>query len=135
MKNHILTIVLAFTISLSFAQETATVYIARKGLWTGTAGAVKIFNDGKIICELKNNSFSVHQVPTGSRSFHAQWYGKSSADPAKKNETEVELEAGKEYYFQLVKQEQGVWSYIHVQEVTASTWKKLKEKLKEDDCH
>ncbi|MGL6121659.1 MAG: hypothetical protein ACRC1W_01220 [Shewanella sp.] len=118
--------------TLSMAQETATVFFARKGLWTGTAGRVKIFMDDKIVCELSNDSYSVHVVPVGLHAFHAQWYSKSSKKKSiEENVTVIELKSGHEYYLQSVKQKYD----LIMQEITANTWKKTKEGLKEDDCH
>lgn len=134
MKNLLFIIFIALS-SSAMAQETGTIILARKGLWTGTAGPTKIFMDGTIICELSNNSFSKHVVPIGVHKFNAQWYSKKSKDKTEEMAVEIEVKAGQEYYLQTIKQDKGLTSYIHMQEITANTWKKTKEDLDEDDCH
>jgi hypothetical protein len=135
MKNHILIFTLSLVTTISFAQENAKVFIARKGLFT-TSGAINTFMDGKIICELNNKSYTVIEVTPGEHDFHAQWYGKNTKkDFAEEMKITIDIKAGNEYYLQLVKKDKGLMSYANVEEITASTWKKVKQDLKEDNCH
>ncbi|HMG94370.1 MAG TPA: hypothetical protein VK589_30125 [Chryseolinea sp.] len=137
MKKHILLPFFILISSISFAQETATITLSRKGLWSGTAGATKIFMDGNIICELSNNSFSIHSIPTGKHVFTARWYSKKAKEKDNGDEfaVEIEIKPSEQYYLQVVKQDKGLSSYVAVQEITSNTWNKIKEGLDKGDCH
>lgn len=128
-------VLLCLTFASFTSDETVNVYLVRKGVNSGTAGPIKIFADGKIICELKNNSYSVHQLPVGTHKFSAQWGGKSAKEGANERAIELQFEPGKEYYLQVVRENSGLVAYANVLEMTASSWQKMKPDLKLDDCH
>lgn len=133
MKNLILITFLLVT-TISFAQETATVFIARKKIYTGYYGPIKVFMDGKLICRINNNQYSIHNVPTGQHKFSVQWEGKNAKEGASEEGIDVDVEAGKEYYIKTNREDRGIKSILILQEVTANTWKKVKEGLDPDDC-
>ncbi len=117
-------------------EETAKVFIARKGLYAGLVSPdVNIFIDGKIVCEISNNSFAMYSLPIGVHRFSAQWDGKTSNEYGEKFATDLEIKANQEYYFQLASQTKKLIAYAVLNEITANTWNKVKVDLKEDDCH
>jgi len=137
MKNKIsiVAIVLILIFSSFRNEDTGKIYFIRKGMYTGVNGAVKLFIDGKILCELSNNSFSVHAVPVGVHKFNAQWMGKKTKEPSDDNSIEVEIKPNLDYYLQLGTENRGLVTYAILNEITSNTWKKIKDDLKEDDCH
>lgn len=134
MKKLLVVIFIAFTY-MAMAQETATVFIARKKLYTGPVyGPIKVFMDDKLICQINNNSFSVHNVAPGKHRFSAQWDGKESKEGASKDAIEIEVIAGTEYFLSADKKVKNLITYIYLEEITMNTWKKTKYGLKQDDC-
>lgn len=126
-----LSIVFAFILLTSFTPEdTCKVTLIRSGIYSGSAGPVKIFMDDKLICEIRNNSYSVHDIPTGVHRFSAQFYGKKSKENTEESALEIDLSSGKNYYLQL-----SLTKRLNVSEVTENSWKGIKDELKEDDCH
>jgi hypothetical protein len=114
----------------------ATVLVARKKLYTGAQGAVKIFMDGQIICEIENNAFTAHQVVAGEHTFSAQWFSKKSKKESDRDlDLKLTLQPGKQYFLQLATQNKGLITYALLQEITDSTWTRTKDGLHEDDCH
>jgi hypothetical protein len=135
MKKQILLITFLSIATLSIAQETAKVSIARKKLYTGYGGPIKVFMDEKLICRINNNAFSVHDVPPGKHKFSVQWDGKKSKEKASEKSIEIEMEAGKEYYIKAEREDAYLkQSFLLLQEITAGTWKNVKEDLEQDDC-
>jgi hypothetical protein len=134
MKKLILLATL-FLCSLNmFSQEsnTANVYVFRA---TGTDAIVsnfRMFVDGTLVCKLKNNKYSVHQVQPGKHEFSVQINGSDSKKASKK--FEMEIEAGKTYYLE-VKLEGDIIGSTSFEEVTENTYKKYLQKIKpQTDC-
>ena len=90
--------------------------------------------DGKLICRINNNQYSVHDVPAGKHKFSVQWEGKNSKEGASEEAIEVDVESGQEYFIKTNREDRGLKSILLLQEVTANTWKKVKEGLDQDDC-
>lgn len=133
-------VVLVFILLTSFSpkeDDTCKVILSRHSIYSGTAGPIKVFMDGKILCEISNNSFSTHSLPVGKHKFSAQWNGKESKEGAEDRSLDVEFVNDRTYYLNLVKMNKGLLTYINVEEVTESSFNRTKEmkKLKEEDCH
>jgi hypothetical protein len=110
--------------------ETGKIYFLRSTGFQGSAVAFKTFIDGEFVCKLNNKKYSIHEVPVGKHECSVQFGGKTSKEKAEK--FEVQVEAGKITYVQLVF-ETGVFiNNIYCEEVTENTAKKKMEILVED---
>lgn len=135
MKKSI--IVLAFLVlSLQAFSQNAIVHIARKGLYTGAAGPVRVFLDDELICKINAQKFTTHDVAAGKHKLTVQSVGNEAKDAKwiEKGALTLELEAGKEYYLRVNKYSKGLTSYLYLEEITANSWPKLKAGLEEDNC-
>ncbi|MEL1254659.1 DUF2846 domain-containing protein [Flavobacterium sp. DGU38] len=113
--------------------DTGKIYFLRSTGFTGSAQAFKTFIDEKFVCKLNNKKYSIHEVPVGKHVCSVQFGGKTSKEGAEK--FEVEVEAGKITYVQIVF-ETGLWiNNIYCEEITENSAKKKMEQMKEDtDC-
>ncbi|MES2239142.1 MAG: DUF2846 domain-containing protein [Bacteroidota bacterium] len=112
------------------SSETGKIYFLRSTGFQGSAVAFKTFIDGEFVCKLNNKKYSIHEVPVGKHECSVQFGGKTSKEKAEK--FEVQVEAGKITYVQLVF-ETGVFiNNIYCEEVTENTAKKKMEILVED---
>jgi len=137
MKTTIIVLLAIISSSLSaIAQETATVFIARKKIYTGTAGPLKVFMDGELICRINNNAYSTHSIKPGKHKFSVQYYSKESKGDDKNEDQSVmvDIQPGKDYYIKASKENKGLITIIMLEEVTANSWPKLKDGLDQDDC-
>lgn len=137
MKNKTIIAVIIMIALTSFRteEENGTVFIARKKLYTGYMGPIKVFMDDKLICQINNNAYSVHKVPSGKHKFSVQWSGKESkGESASRGAIDVEVTTGKESYLRADREDSGLTSFLTLEEVTSNTWQKVKKGLKQDDC-
>lgn len=120
----------------TFAQETAKVFIARKKIYTGTGGPLKVFIDDNLVCRINNNKYSVHDVAPGKHRFTVQYYSKQSKDGKAQDfgSVEITVEPGKQYYIKTNLQTKGLITYAVLEEVTANSWEKVKDGIEQDDC-
>ncbi len=133
-------IVLAFLVSLivtSFVTaqekekiETGKIYFLRSTGFAGSAQAFKTFIDEKFVCKLNNKKYSIHEVPVGKHKCSVQFGGQKPKEGAEK--FEVEVEAGKITYVQLVF-ETGFWiNNVYCEEITENTAKQKIGNMSED---
>jgi hypothetical protein len=113
-------------------KENAKVYFLRSTGFQGSAQGFTTFIDDKVVCKLNNKRFSIHEVAPGTHQFSVQFAGKNSKEKAER--IEIELEAGKTYYIQLIFQTGLIKNNLYCQEVTKSSAKTMMDKLKEDNC-
>ena len=129
-----LLIALSFT-SLTKAQdkekvETGKIYFLRSTGFAGSAQAFKTFIDEQFVCKLNNKRYSIHEVPVGKHKCSVQFGGKESKEGAEK--FEVQVEAGKITYVELVF-ETGFWiNNIYCEEITENSAKQKISKMSED---
>jgi|SRR5687768_7536492 len=114
------------------AAQNAKVYFLRSTGFQGSAQGFTTFIDDKVVCKLNNKRFSIHEVAPGTHQFSVQFAGKNSKEKAER--IEIELEAGKTYYIQLIFQTGLIKNNLYCQEVTKSSAKTMMDKLKEDNC-
>lgn len=122
-------IIFAFLTSLivtSFAKaqdkekvETGKIFFLRSTGFQGSAVAFKTFIDGEFVCKLNNKKYSIHEVPVGKHECSVQFGGKKSKEKAEK--FEVQVEAGKITYVQLVFETGLLINNIYCEEVTENT--------------
>lgn len=120
---------LIFTFTMS-GQETGKIYFLRSTGFQGSASAFKTFIDGEFVCKLNNKKYSVHEVPVGKHECSVQFGGKKSKEKAEK--FEVQVEAGKSTYVELVFETGLFINNIYCQEVTENTAINKMEKMEED---
>ncbi|MGA9637758.1 DUF2846 domain-containing protein [Flavobacterium sp.] len=133
-------IVITFLVSLVFTAfakaqdkenlQTGKIYFLRSTGFQGSAAAFKTFIDGEFVCKLNNKKFSIHEVPVGKHECSVQFGGKVSKEKAEK--FEVNVEAGKITYVQLVFETGMFINNIYCEEVTENTAKKKMEIMVED---
>jgi hypothetical protein len=111
-------------------KETGKIYFLRSTGFQGSAAAFKTFIDGEFVCKLNNKKYSIHEVPVGKHECSVQFGGKVSKEKAEK--FEVNVEAGKITYVQLVF-ETGIFvNNIYCEEVTENTAIQKMKKMEED---
>ncbi|WP_369765115.1 DUF2846 domain-containing protein [Flavobacterium sp. WC2429] len=133
-----LIIVLLMSLSFNIAMqaqeskttETGKIYFLRSTGFQGSAVAFKTFIDGEFVCKLNNKKYSIHEVPVGKHECSVQFGGKKSKEKAEK--FEVQVEAGKITYVQLVFETGLFINNIYCEEVTENTATK-KMKIMEED--
>lgn len=126
----------AFTAILgqdSSSTGTAKVYFMRSTGFQGSAQGFTTFIDDRIVCKLNNKRYSVHEVEPGLHQFSVQFAGKQSKEKAER--IEINVEAGKTYYIQLIFQTGLIKNNLYCQEVTASSALTMLDKMKKDDCN
>lgn len=131
-KIMLLLIVVACSIQLSYAQETATVYFMRTTGFQGSAAGFTAFIDGALACKLNNKRYSVHEVTPGTHLFSVQFGGKKSKPNAAKEQISISVEAGKTYYIQMVFQTGLLVNNLYCQEVTENSAQTILPTLQED---
>lgn len=113
-------------------KQNSKVYFMRSTGFQGSAQGFTVFIDDSVVCKLNNKRFSIHDVAPGTHRFSVQFAGKSSKEKAER--IEIEIEAGKTYYIQLIFQSGLVKNNLYCQEVTKSSANTMLDKLKEDSC-
>ncbi len=112
----------------AFAQDTnGQIYFMRN---TGTKGALlnmKIYIDGSLICKLKNNAFSIHNMPAGEHTISVKSGGLPEASlPAVK----ITVVKDKPNYIQLLNTPR-----LFAQEVSENSAKIVLKRLKKvENC-
>jgi hypothetical protein len=139
-KNHLLLALISiFFIGSIKAQETVTttqtgkIYFLRTTGFVGSAQAFKTFIDEKFVCKLNNKKYSIHEVPVGKHKCSVQFGGQKPKEGAEK--FEVEVEAGKITYVQLVF-ETGFWiNNVYCEEITENSAKlKIGAMTEDTEC-
>ncbi|WP_316838456.1 DUF2846 domain-containing protein [Pedobacter gandavensis] len=77
-------------------QETGQVYFIRSTNSTGSAIAYKVYIDDKLVCNLKNKRFSVHDIAAGEHTVSIQGTGLGSH--AKSRPFKINVTADKSNY-------------------------------------
>lgn len=126
--KHLLIIIALVTVQAK-AQETSKIYFLRSTGYNW-GGAFKAFIDEKMVCNVQNKRYSIHEVKPGEHKVAVQFAGKEykgNDDPIV-----INVEAGKSYYVQMVIKQKFATRDLYCQEVTESTAKTLMKGLKED---
>ena len=142
MKKALLIVILILVSGMLYAQnqneqpdsatQTAKVYFMRSTGFQGSAQGFTVFIDDTVVCKLNNKRFSIHEVTPGTHRFSVQFAGKNSKEKAER--IEIEIEAGKTYYIQLIFQSGLVKNNLYCQEVTKSSANTMLDKMKQDNC-
>ena len=121
---------LVFAITASAQDKYARVYFIRLTGFQGSATAFTAFIDQQLVCKLNNKKYSVHQVEAGEHNFSVQFAGKQSK--AKAEQIQINVEAGKTYYIQMIFQSGMVKNNLYCQEVTENSAKTILVNCVED---
>jgi len=134
MKKYII-LSIVWLSSIYATGQDATVMLVRKDLYTGVKKNISLFVDDKFICEISDDKFIAYKITPGKHKFYGQWYGTTPKEKAADNESiEIDVKSGQEYYLKAVKDARGVKSVLILEELTASSWAKLKNGIKEVAC-
>ena len=108
------------------------VYFLRGKGHAGSATAFSALIDDDRVCKLNNRRYSAHQVSPGKHEFKAQFGGKKGKKKAEI--AEIEIEAGKTYYLQMVMQASFWVNDVSAQEITRNSALRLykEDKIKLD---
>jgi len=122
-------LVCTFYASKSFSQEKkGQIYFIRSLNYVGSAIPFKMIIDDNVVCKLKNNRYSVHEVPVGEHSVSVQNTGLSNHHMSRP--MTVKVEEGKIVYLTVVN-----GSELYLQEVTQSSAETvLKRTTQTKDC-
>ena len=134
-------IVFAFLVSLitiSFVKaqdsekiETGKIYFLRSTGSSGSGYAFKMFIDDKFVCKLNNKKYSIHEVVAGKHSCFVKGQKKKSNESVDK--FEVQVEAGKITYVQLIYELGFFKGYrLYFEEVAEDLAKTKMELMQED---
>jgi hypothetical protein len=133
-------IILAFIITLTYSfsvnaqesknKETGKIYFLRSTGIPGSGSAFKMFIDDKFVCKLNNKKYSVHEVAVGKHSCFVKGGRNKPKESAEK--FEVQVEAGKITYVQLIYEIDIFKYYLYFEEVTEEIASKNIEKMSED---
>ena len=95
------------------------VYFIRGKGHAGSATAFSALIDGKRVCKLNNRRYSRHEVAPGAHEFSAQFGGKTGKKKAEL--IQIDIEAGKTYYVQMVMQASFWVNDVRAQEITRNS--------------
>ncbi len=117
-------------VSADSSSQNGKVYFMRSTGFQGSASAFTVFIDDTLVCKLNNKRYSIHEVAPGTHHFSSQFAGKKSKEKAER--IEINVEAGKTYYIELIFQPGLFINNLYCQEVTESSAKRFLPDLKED---
>lgn len=108
--------------------EQGQAYFIRSLNYVGSAVPFKLYIDDVLVCKLKNNKFSIHNLTPGQHSFSVQNTGLSNH---KKSEAiKINIEANKTSYLTIVN-----GANLYLQEVTpASADQLFKKTVQQKNC-
>lgn len=125
----VLTVFIASTIH---AQE-GTVMIACKRLSVDPVDGISIFMDGRLICEVNDNSYGEYAVPVGKHTFIARWNGNAKENILNES-IEIDVTHKTEFYLRVSLKDLNLKSILLLEEVSGNAWPKLMTDLKKIDC-
>ncbi|NCD71155.1 hypothetical protein [Mucilaginibacter agri] len=133
--KSLLSVALLTFICLSAYSQTPTgqIYFMRSTGYNGAAVNVRIYVDDQLVCKLKNNRFSIHDMAVGKHVVTVQPTGISNGK--KSDPITVEVAEGKANYVNVVQRVSGYASYLSCEEVTQSSADNTLKKIKQTtDC-
>jgi len=120
--------VLLITVSCLFSsfkpQESGQVYFLRSTNNVGSLLAYKVYIDDELVCHLKNNRYSLHNIPAGEHTVTIQGSGLGSH--AKSRPLKITVLPDKSNYMVVIN-----GSDLYMQEAVESSAKELLKRLAE----
>jgi len=103
-------------------QNTGKIYFIRATDYVGTLINYGFYIDDQLVCKLKNNHYSIHDVPAGEHkvSIQNRGYGKRK----KSQPLTINVKEGENNYLSV-----GSASSLYLQEITASSAEELLKKV------
>lgn len=126
----LLLVIMTLTLAGHSQDRYGRVYFIRSTGFQGSATAFTAFIDQQLVCKLNNKKFSIHLVEPGEHNFSVQFAGKQSK--AKAEQIQINIEAGKTYYVQMVFQPGMIKNNLYCQEVTENSAKTILVNCVED---
>lgn len=123
---------LAVVLGTAQAQEKANIVFIRDTGYFGWAVDFREFVDGKIVCKIDNKSYNTIELEPGKHSITWQPNGNTLKKAGKKIAVDVELEAGKTYYFEMGIVQKFTKYELRLDELQETTARKKMASLKED---
>jgi hypothetical protein len=74
----------------------------------------------------------VHSLLEGKHKFAVQWSGETQKENA--DFIEVDIKKGSTYFIKAFKETRRLIDHLLLEEITASSWEKMKGELKQDNC-
>ena len=137
MKKYLL-LFIAFVCAIkSFGQAESNnapskIYFIRKA-GSMVISAYKTFIDEELVCRLKSNNYSIHEVSPGKHIFSVQISGTKYKESP--HRVEMITEPGKSYYFLILLEGSGITNDLNCLEITENAAKKEMRYLPEArDC-
>ncbi len=116
--------------SMAVQAQTGKIYFIRSTGYNW-GGAYKAFIDQKMVCNVQNKRYSVHEVQPGEHKVAVQFAGKQYK--GNDEPITINVEAGKTYYVEMAIKRKLMSSDLYCQEVTEGTAKTLMKECKEDE--
>ncbi|MET4139603.1 hypothetical protein [Pedobacter sp. UYP1] len=114
---------LALTLTVSFnvfsQDKPGQVYLIRSTGYTGSAVNYRIYIDDKLVCKLKNKSFSIHDIGNGEHTVSVVSGGISNGK--KSAPLKITVAEGKVNYISVVSTQSGYANKITCQEITQNS--------------
>ncbi|GGE49560.1 uncharacterized protein DUF2846 [Pedobacter psychrotolerans] len=128
-KFSLLAFLLATTFGAFSQTNTGKVYLIRSTGYTGSAVNYSIFVDGKLICKLKNKSFSIHNLNVGEHKVTVVSGGLSNGK--KSAPLTFMVAENKTNYITVASTQNGYANKITCQEITENSATPILAKAKE----
>lgn len=123
MKTIKLFIFSALTLIISFntfsQSKPGQVYLIRATGFTGSAVNYRLYIDDKLVCKLKNKTFSIHEISTGEHTVSVVSGGLSNGK--KSTPLKITVAEDKINYISIVSTESGYANKITCQEITKNS--------------
>ncbi|QEM12236.1 DUF2846 domain-containing protein [Mucilaginibacter rubeus] len=128
---------LTFMLAVSFKgfsqTKTGQVYLIRVTGYAGSAVNYRFYVDDKLVCKMKNKTFSIHDIAPGQHTVSVVSGGLSNGK--KSAPLTITVEEGKVNYVSVVSTEAGYVNKITCQEITQNSADPLLAKVKQKkDC-
>lgn len=139
MKRIVITLLIFFVCNLKLIAQSDTmdrslarIYILRATGFGGSLVNFRAWVNDSVMCKLANNRYSVHTIRPGTYTFYATSF---DTYKMKENGFEMQVEAGKTYYFRMVVKKRMFDSFLYLQEITENSATSIISKSKQQrDC-
>lgn len=137
MKAILPAIALVCSVFSATAQDstgTGKIYFVRHTGYNGMALNFHCFIDSGRVCDLKNNRYSVHEVPAGDHIVNVKVYSKELKSP--KHPVTIKVEPGQSYYVKILPEKSYSFeAYLKTMAVSETTIKPVMKKCgPQTDC-
>ncbi|WP_295712728.1 DUF2846 domain-containing protein [Mucilaginibacter sp.] len=129
----LLTFLLIFSVNAFSQTKMGQVYLIRSTGFTGSAVNYRFYVDDKLVCKLKNKSYSVHDLSVGKHTISVVSGGISNGK--KSTPLTITVVEGQANYISVASTQSGYVNKITCQEITKNSADPLLAKAKQkNDC-